>query len=91
MPNFVSRVAQSAGNPLVLKAFARRARIKPDSCGLVPGMTAGESRMFAGNRGVSGKRQTALPLPSPATILSTIARMAMVGSSLDSVCIGMSG
>ena len=69
--------------------------------GTSPGMTVGklddtkdsdeEKTMVEGNRVVSGKRQTALPLPSAAVILSTIARMASVGSSLGRVCIGMSG
>ena len=91
MPGFVSRVARSAGNPILFKPFARPTGIKPDSSGLIPGMMVGESRMVAGNRVVSGKRQTALPLSSAAVILSTIARMASVGSSLGRVCMGISG
>ena len=69
--------------------------------GTSPGMTVGkrgdtrdsdeERTMVEGNRVVPGKRQTALPVPSAAVILSTIARMASVGSSLGSVCMGMSG
>ena len=44
VPDFVSRIARSFGNPLVLKPFARPARIKSDSSGLVPGITEGGVR-----------------------------------------------
>ena len=41
VPKFVSRIAQFAGNPPVLKALAQPTKPKPDSNGTSPAMTEG--------------------------------------------------
>ena len=61
VPNFVCRIAQSAANPLVLELFARTARIKPDSSGLVPGIHVLRHRV------VSGDKRTGQPTWMPGT------------------------
>ena len=74
VPQCVSRVERSAGNPLVPRPHSQPMKVKPDSSGTSPGMTTGGGRRVDRD----GRRDGAAS-PSPSAIEGRRARRFAVG------------